>query len=173
MNHDQTTDIARTAREAGSAFGSVAADIRSAATDKIGEAVTAARTRADDAKAGVANDVNDVATALRRASEEMRGGSPQERTLGAIAGSLADVSESIRDKDLGEMLQMANKVARENPFLFLGGAALLGFAVSRYAKASGDQTAARTARKTAHEKAQIDAFVDDGNPHTQPVRPAP
>jgi hypothetical protein len=165
MNHDQTNDAAREAR---STIGSVAADIRSAASDKIGEAVTEARTRADDAKAGVANDVSDVAMALRRVSEDMRGGSVQERTLGAIAGSLADASDSIRDKDLGEMLDMVRTAARENPVLFIGGAALLGFAVSRYAKASGDQTRARA----AHEKVEIDAFVDDGNPHTQPARAA-
>jgi hypothetical protein len=84
--------------------------------------------------------VKDVANALRRASEELRGGSAQERTLGMLAGGLADVSDQIRDKDLGEMAQVVSKVARENPILFLSGAALLGFAISRYAKATATHT---------------------------------
>lgn len=169
MNHENTTDAGFTLKEAGSTISSVAADLKDAASHKFAEAATEVRARADDAKAGVADEVSDVAKALRRASEELRGGSAQERTLGQISGSLADASDAIRDKDLGEMLQMANKVARENPMLFLGGAALLGFVVSRFAKATGDTAAVRK----ADQKAQVDAFVDEGNPNTQPVQATP
>lgn len=151
-------------------IGSVATDIKTAAAQKFDEAVTEVRSRADDAKAGMADEVSDVAMALRRAAEELRGGSAQERTLGQISSSLADVSDSIRDKDLGEILQMTSRVARENPLLFLGGAALLGFAVSRYAKASGNQTPVTKAQGRAEQKAQVEAFVDEGNPNTQTVR---
>ncbi len=116
--------------------GSVASDIKTAATQKLDEAMAEVRSRTGDAKDSVANEVNDVAQALRRASQELRGGSAQERTLGTLASSLADVSDQIRDKDLGQIAQMVSKVAREHPVMFLGGAALLGFAASRYAKAS-------------------------------------
>lgn len=169
MNNEQTANTDPSVKEAASTIGSVASDIKTAATAKFGEALTEARSRADDAKSGVADEVKDVAMALRRASEELRGGSAQERTLGTIAGSLADASDSIRDKDLGEIVQMCSRVARENPMLFLGGAALLGFAVSRYAKASGDQVNGAMSRKPAEQKAQVDRFVDEGNPNTQPV----
>lgn len=172
MNDDQTADTAFTVKEAGSRTRSVASDIKNAATDRIDEALTEARTRAEDAKVGVADEVNDVARALRRASEELRGGSAQERTLGLISSSLADASDSIRDKDLGEILQMVSRVARANPVLFLGGAALLGFAVSRYAKASGDHADRPLAPVSADQKAEIEDFVDEGNPNTQPVRVA-
>lgn len=148
-------------------IGSIASDIKDAASHKFDEAVTEVRSRADDAKAGVASNVSDVANALRHASEELRGGSAQERTLGQISSSLADVSDSIRDKDLGEIVQMASRIARENPVLFLGGAALLGFAASRYAKASGDHGGAT--RKPTNHQEQVDRFVSEGNPNTQPV----
>ncbi len=146
-------------------INSVASDIKQAATHKLGEAVTEVRARADDAKTDVAKEVKGVAKALRRASEELRGGSAQERTIGQISTSLADVSDAIRDKDLGEMVQMASKIARDNPFLFLGGAALLGFAASRYAKA----TRATDTHEPTRQKEQIDTFVDEGNPNTQPM----
>jgi len=171
MTHDQTGQPLL--QEGGSAIGSVASDIKTAATQRFGDAVTEVRQRADGAKADVADEVNDVARALRRASEDLRGGSAQERTLGQISSGLADASDMIRDKDLGEIVQMASKVARGNPVLFLGGAALLGFAISRFAKASADHANGSAATKVADQKAQIDAFVDEGNPNTQPVQVTP
>ena len=170
MNSDQMTDTSYAMKETGSTLGSVASDIKVAATQKLDEAMTEVRSKADGAKADVASEVKDVAEALRRASEEMRGGSAQERTLGTIASSLADVSDAIRDKDLGEIVQMVSKVARDNPILFLGGAALLGFAASRYAKASA---AGSTGHMPQEVKQQVSSFVDEGNPNTQTLYSAP
>ena len=173
MNHDQTTDTNPPRRNAGSAITSVASDIRNAAVGKFGEAVTEARSRAEGAKSDVADEVGDVASALRRASEELRGGSAQERTFGMIAGSLADASDYIRDKDFGDALKSVSRVARDNPLLFLGGAALLGFAASRYAKASGDGTGTSHTSPPADRNAQENRFVSEGNPNTEPMRGAP
>ena len=119
--------------------GSVAADLQAAATRTFDSTVAEVKSQANDAKSSVADEVSDVAMALRRASEDLRGGSATERTIGQIASTLADASDSLRDKDLGEIMQAASRVARNNPMLFLGGAALLGFAASRYAKASADR----------------------------------
>lgn len=172
MINKPTTESSPPAGEAGSVIGSVASDIKAAAAHKYEEAVSGVRSKADDAKADVADEVRDVASALRRASEELRGGSAQERTLGTIASSLADASDSIREKDLGEIVEMVSRFGRANPMLFLGGAALLGFAASRYAKASGDNADTPAARKTEHQRAQVNAYLDEGNPNTQPVRAA-
>ena len=136
MTQDQQTDAANPVKDAAAVVGSVAADLRNAAVHKFDETVTEVKSQANDAKANVATEVKDVAMALRRASADLRDGSAQERTLGQLANGLADASDAIRDKDLGEILQSVSKVARDNPVLFLGGAVLLGFAASRYAKAS-------------------------------------
>ena len=119
------------------AGASVAADLKAVAGQKLDEAVAGVKTKAEDAKASVAGEVDNMASVLRKAAHEMRDGSPQERSIAFVASGLADASEAIRDKDLGEMLQSVNRVARRNPFLFLGGAALVGFAASRYLKATG------------------------------------
>ena len=173
MTHDQTTQTSPPLRDAGSAITSVASDIRDAAVGKFDEAVTEARSRAEGAKSDVADEFRDVASALRRASEELRGGSAQERTFGMIAGSLADASDYIRDKDFGDALKSASRVARDNPLLFLGGAALLGFAASRYAKASGNGAGTSHTPSATDRTAQENRFVSEGNPNTQPVRGAP
>lgn len=88
------------------------------------------------AKEGAASEVNDISSALRRAASESRSGSPQERTFGQVADAFADLSDTIRTKDLGETVGDLNSFARRNPVAFLGGAALLGFAATRFAKAS-------------------------------------
>lgn len=174
MTHDHNPDTSFAmndlASDAKSALGSVALDIKVAATQKLDEAMTEVRVRADGAKEGVANEVKDVAEALRRASSELRGGSAQERTLGAIASSLADASDAIRDKDMGQIVQMVSRVARENPVLFLGGAALLGFAASRYAKASGSGA---TGDVPQDLRQAVSTFVDEGNPNVQALHTAP
>ncbi|MFN3641695.1 MAG: hypothetical protein ACK4TB_02065 [Gemmobacter sp.] len=173
MNTEQTADTDLSLDEAGATISSVASDIRDAASQKLDQAISGVREKAAGARADVAGEVRDVANALRRASEELRGGSAQERTLGTIASSIADASDAIRDKDLGEILDMARKVAREHPVLFLGGAAILGFVVSRYAKATGAPTTRPKPSPRGDSRAQVSAFVDEGNPNIQAVRAAP
>ena len=137
---DQTTNKTDPASEAGQDIRSAAADTaqsaRAMAEDAARSAQAEIQARADGAKSGVADEVSGIASALRTAAREMREGSPQERTFGQIAEGLADASESIRDKDLGEMAGDLSDFARRNPLVFLGGAALAGFAATRFAKAS-------------------------------------
>lgn len=119
----------------------IAEQTKSRAGDMVQDATRAAATQADAAKSSVADEVSGVASALRTAAEEMRSGSPQERTFGQIAEGLADASDAMREKDLSTMVQDVSAFARKNPLVFLGGAALIGFAATRFAKASGDTTA--------------------------------
>lgn len=115
-------------------------------TAKAGEAIdgalqdasNAAREQSDKAKSLVADEISSVSSALRTAAKEMRSGSPQERTFGQIAEGLADASDALRDKDLGTMVGDVSRFARSNPMVFLGGAALIGFAATRFAKASDE-----------------------------------
>ncbi|WP_306115538.1 MULTISPECIES: hypothetical protein [unclassified Roseovarius] len=119
----------------------LAGEAKAAAQSVAHDAASAASRQAETAKGAAADELSGVASALRTAAEEMRSGSPQERTLGQIAEGLADASEAIRNKDLGEMVHDVSAFARKNPLVFLGGAALVGFAATRFAKASGSATA--------------------------------
>ncbi|KIN65853.1 hypothetical protein Z945_900 [Sulfitobacter noctilucae] len=119
--------------------------LKSGAQDAAEKAATEASQYADQAKGAAADEVKGVASALRTAADEMRSGSPQERTMSQIADGLADASDSIRGKDLGEMVGSISDFARRNPIAFLGGAALLGFAATRFAKASSENNRHTTA----------------------------
>lgn len=116
--------------------GKLAKDAKDVARSAAETAKTEAQTRAEDAKYGVAREVSNVSSALRKAAEASREGSPQERTFGQIAEGLADVSDTIANKDLGEMARDVTDLARRNPLIFLTGAALVGFAATRFGKAS-------------------------------------
>jgi hypothetical protein len=123
---------------------SLADDLKTAAQEKFHEAAAEAGHQAEKAKDSVADEVSNVATSLRHAAQELRGGSPQERTLGMIADGLADASETMRNRDLGDLLDDVRGLARRNPMIFIGGAVLLGFAAARYGKASQPSPAGHT-----------------------------
>ena len=128
-------DLGQSARDAGQKAAS-------AATHEAQHQAEAARGRAAD-------EVSDISVALRRAAEETREGSPQERTFGMLAETLADAADAIRTKDLGEVTHDLSTFARRNPLAFLGGAALVGFAATRFAKASSRPDVPRTDPRTA------------------------
>ncbi|MBU2958362.1 hypothetical protein Q4511_15260 [Paracoccus sp. 1_MG-2023] len=114
-------------------LGDAARDVGKEAYGRLSEG---AAQQTEQVKEGAASEVQDISAALRSAADKSRAGSAQERTFGQAAEALADFSDMIRNKDLGEMLNDVNGLARRNPAAFLGGAALLGFAATRFAKAS-------------------------------------
>ncbi|MEB8386740.1 hypothetical protein OO012_05820 [Rhodobacteraceae bacterium KMM 6894] len=111
--------------------------IKAGAQGAADTVATEAAGYANQAKDAAADEVKGVASALRTAADEMRRGSPQERTFSQIADGLADASDAMHDKDLGQMVGAVSDFAKRNPLVFLGSAALLGFAATRFAKASG------------------------------------
>lgn len=114
-------------REAADATQTAAKSLKSGAESLAEEA----RSTAEETAETVGAAVDRVGTALRDAADSLKDGSLQERTFGQLAQSLADVSDAVREKDLGEISRDVSDFARRNPLLFFGSAALLGFAVSR------------------------------------------
>ncbi len=130
---DDARNFADDAREKAGKF---ADDVRSTARDAADNVRSEAEARAHDAKDSAADEVSGISSALNSAASEMRDGSLQQRSMSHIADRVAYASETLRDRDFGEMTQDLGTFARRNPALFLGGAALLGFAVARFAKSS-------------------------------------
>lgn len=83
-----------------------------------------------------ADETGKVASALRKASEDLSAGSPQERFVAQIADSIADTADRMRGMNLNEAARETTDFARRHPAAFLGGAALIGFAAARFLKAS-------------------------------------
>lgn len=56
--------------------------------------------------------------------------------LADVATSLGEFADRMRNKSAEELLQEGARVARENPMLFLAGTVAVGFALSRFLRAS-------------------------------------
>ncbi|WP_281969138.1 hypothetical protein [Roseovarius nanhaiticus] len=163
-------------QEAKTATADLKESARETASEAVGTVRDEAARRAENAKSGVADEVSDVASALRKAAKDMRGGSPQERTFGQIAGGLADLSDEIRNKDLGEMATQVSDFAKRNPLLFLGGAALAGFAATRFATASArrdvdDAPERRVSATSAYTGTRPNAPAVQTDKETRPDQP--
>lgn len=115
---------------------SAADEVKDSAKTLAQSAKGAVADQVDAAKSTAANEVDGIASALRKAADELRDDSPQSRTFRQLSTGLADFSDTIRGKDFSELTRDVSAFARRNPVVFLGGAVLIGLAASRFAKAS-------------------------------------
>jgi ElaB/YqjD/DUF883 family membrane-anchored ribosome-binding protein len=143
-----TPDLAADANtlidEAKSVTGKVAEEVKDQAAgladrakEEIGAATDKVRSIAADQKDLIAAQVGGVAGAMDRAAsdlEQNNGASAQYARM--IADNAEKLSDTIRNNNVDELLGMAQDFGRKQPALFVGAAALLGFAASRFVLAS-------------------------------------
>ena len=103
--------------------------------------------QADRGREMAASGLQNVADSIRRVSLDMEADQPQIATIADTAAEQADrVATYLRTTDARQVIGNVEDVARRQPFLFLGGAFLLGLAASRFLKAASvdDGAQART-----------------------------
>jgi hypothetical protein len=123
-----------------------AGELKDEAGKIAGQAMESARSFAEDKKGKIAGQVDSLASALTKAADDLESGEQPQLAGYArqIAGGVNQVSSALRDKGVDELLGMVGGFARTNTAAFVGAAALLGFAASRFAMA-GVKTAAGSA----------------------------
>jgi hypothetical protein len=79
-----------------------------------------------------------VAQAVRQSTQQLR--DQQHDTLAGYVEQAADqidrLSKTLRNKDVGELFEDAQRLARRNPSLFIGSAFVLGVVGARFLKSS-------------------------------------
>jgi ElaB/YqjD/DUF883 family membrane-anchored ribosome-binding protein len=111
----------------------------SSAANKTREAV---ESQVDDQRSRMAGTARHAANAAHDAAQSLRGSDPWMASLVEKgADGLADLAETLRRNDLKELLSRAQEFARNQPVLFTGAAAALGFVLSRAAKAAASTQA--------------------------------
>lgn len=137
--------VAQGARDAASEVASTVgeeATAAAAALKKEGAAMLdAAKERAQGmAQEGVragADQASGVARAIHRAADDLQQDSPAlASTIHDAAGAVDDMARALRDRSPGDMLRSIEDFARRQPLVFFGAAALAGFALARFARAS-------------------------------------
>jgi galactokinase/mevalonate kinase-like predicted kinase len=112
---------------------------------------TAATDQIEQQQRAASQSLQAFAQAVRRASDEL---SKQDQSAAAqlihqAAGGLEDLSQTLANQSLGELVATARDFGRRNPFALAGGAALLGMALGRVART---KSASQTAEQSATNK---------------------
>jgi hypothetical protein len=113
------------------------------AKSQLSDAADQARTVASGQKDKLADQVGTVAEAIGTAASELESkNGAASQYVRMIADQTEKFSSTIRDNDVDALLGMANDFGRRQPAAFLGMAALLGFAASRFLVATANRPAA-------------------------------
>lgn len=102
--------------------------VKSAVADKAGTETG----RLQDEAARQVEQTADAAGAAARAADP---GSVQAQAANQVASHLEGIAEQIRTTDINETVRKVSDFARQNPALFIGAAAVAGFAATRFLKA--------------------------------------
>ncbi len=128
-------NLSRSAREGGE-------HLRDTARETAENARRRAVASGENAKDNAADEIGRTADALETAAGEVDDGSVQQQLLREAADGLTRISGAMKGKDLGDIVGDISQFGREHPAAFLGGAALAGFALARFARASETSRAA-------------------------------
>jgi hypothetical protein len=104
----------------------------------VGRVREQATAQLDSQKTKATDGLGTVADAVRHTTRHLREG--QHDTVARYAEQAADqidrLSRRLRDKDIGELMNDAQQLARRQPALFVGGAFALGLLGARFLKSS-------------------------------------
>lgn len=126
IKHDDLTqDVKTKAQELGS-------DVKDAIQSE-------AQNRASEATDRAADRVTNAANAADAAANEFDPGSIQALAARQVADQVEGIAAHLRTANLTSVTRDISTFARNNPALFIGGAALLGFAATRFLKARDPQ----------------------------------
>lgn len=133
-------EIKDAAGAVGAEVGNQVRGLADQAKSQLSEVADQARTAASGQKDKLADQVGSVADAIGTAASELEtknGAASQYVRM--IADQTEKFSATIRNNDVDALLGMANDFGRKQPAAFLGMAALLGFAASRFLVATANR----------------------------------
>lgn len=111
---------------------SQAASLAQSAKDRV---EAEAEYHASAARDTVADEAQTAADAANAAADQFDPRSIQAQATQHIADQIEGVAAKLRSADLETVVSRTSDFARRNPLLFVGGAAALGFAATRFLKA--------------------------------------
>jgi hypothetical protein len=133
------------------------ASLTDRAKEELGDATDKVRSLAAGQKDMLADQVGGVADALGQAASDLeQRNSTSAHYAKLVADNAERLAETIRTNDVDQLLGKAQDFGRQQPALFMGAAALLGFAASRFVLASAkrrEQQAASAKDSTYQEYA--------------------
>jgi uncharacterized protein YjbJ (UPF0337 family) len=173
-----TGTSAPTGQQAGDGVQQKAQEVAGQAQDRAQEAASQAkgklREQLDQRSSQAAEQINEQASDLRTVGESLRqqGKDGPARAADRLAGYAEKVGGYLRDKDSDTLLSDAEDFGRRQPWAVAAGGLVLGFAASRFLKASSGR---RYSTRHASQSLPSDG-VSRANPAAAPhpgASPAP
>ena len=123
------------------------------------EARDAATRYAESRKNDAADQMEGIASAVRRVADELENDTNPMigRYAREIGDGLARFSETARNRSLNDMLGEVQRFGREHPAAFIAGAAALGFAASRFLAATSHHPDPATAAGNGADETRVAA----------------
>ena len=113
----------------------VAADAKDRAVSALGELGEQASCLADTQKASLADQIEDVATAIHKSGEQLEGHQDWvAKLVEQGADELSSLATTLRSNDLQHLLGDLGSLARRQPALFVGASMAAGFALTRISR---------------------------------------
>jgi hypothetical protein len=110
--------------------------VKASAGKLLDDARDSAQLLANEKKDVAADELHDVAGALRNAAQRRSGDDPLLGLTGSAADGLDRLSNALRNKDVSVMMRDMESFARAQPVAFFGLALATGFLAVRFMKAS-------------------------------------
>jgi len=127
------TDLA----DLGAEVSQQAAALGEEAQAQVGELAEKAKGMAGEQKDLLASQLGGVSDALQKVAGELEGnGEASAQYVRMVADGAEKLTGTLRDNSVDDILSIAQDFGRRQPAAFLGLAALLGFAASRFVSAS-------------------------------------
>ncbi len=153
-----TTDTPTGASGASGSFQSSSGSTTQQAQQKASQAAERAqqqaKSQAASQKERAADRLGSVAQALRQTGQQLR--EQDQGSMAQYTEKAADqvewLSDQLRNKDVNQLIGEAERVARRQPALFLGGAFALGLVGARFLKSSSQLPGEGTKKDTPWSK---------------------
>lgn len=104
-----------------------------------------AKSEAREARDTAAAEARKAANAAEAAAGEFDQGSMQAQAVENVARRIDELAAEVRNTDIDRAARMLGDAAQRNPLIFVAGAALAGFAITRFLKARDPE------RREAHD----------------------
>lgn len=146
---DDSSKIVETAKAdlagLGEEVSQQAAAIGAEAQAQVGELAQKAKGIASEQKDLLVEQIGGVSDALQRVAGELEGdGQSSAQYVRLVADGANRLTSTLRDNDVEHIFDIVQDFGRRQPVAFLGAAALLGFAASRFVTASAARQGSTT-----------------------------
>lgn len=122
----------------GSTIEHAAEDAKAKARQAADQVKTQGKSQLEGYRETAADELEAVAQSAKAAAEQLEGHDRLGLStyVSTMAQSMVKLSDDLRGKSVDELFQDVNRLARNNPGLFIAGSVALGFGLTRFARAS-------------------------------------